>query len=160
MARYISVAETAKLVRKALKHNFPGYKFSVRSKSYSGGASVDVDWTDGPTTSDVDKVIRVFSGATFDGMIDLKSQHNSIVSHEDGTTEEVSYAADYVFAHRSLSDEAEAKVIAGIEEKYGGKFDYNRDYSGRWGSMVFQHESQEITFPAPPKKAKVAQKIA
>ncbi len=154
MARYITVAETAKLVRKALKHNFKGYKFSVRSKSYSGGASVDVDWTDGPTVSDVDKVIKRFEGASFDGMIDLKSHHDSILMSEDGTPEEVSYAADYVFSHRSFSDEAEAKIIAGIEEKYGGKFDYNRDYSGRWGSVVFHHESREVTFPVPPKRAK------
>ena len=154
MARYISVTETAKLVRKSLKHNFPAYKFSVRSKSYSGGASIDVDWTDGPTVPDVDKVIKRFEGASFDGMIDLKSHHDSVLSHEDGTTEEVSYAADYVFSHRSFSDEVEAKIIAGIEEKYGGKFDYNRDYSGRWGSVVFHHESREVTFPAPETKAK------
>ena len=158
MARHISVTETAKLVRKALKHNFPGYKFSVRSKSYSGGASIDVDWTDGPTTPDVDKVIRVFSGATFEGMVDLKSYHDSIVSHADGTAETVSYGADYVFSHRTLSPEAEAQIIAGIEEMYGGEYSDNRNYSGAgsalWGSTLVYRNSREITFPAPPKKAK------
>lgn len=156
--RSISVADTAKLVRKALKHNFPGFKFSVRSKSYSGGASIDVDWTDGPTTPDVDKIIKRFEGASFDGMIDLKSYKNSVLSHEDGTAEEVHFGADYIFSHRSFSDEAKAKIIAGIDEKYGGEFDDNRNYSGMgavlWGSSVFYRESREVSFPAPPKKAK------
>ena len=42
--KYLSCAETAKLVRTALKKNFPGVKFSVRSSVYSGGASIDVSW--------------------------------------------------------------------------------------------------------------------
>lgn len=68
----LSVAETAKLVRKDLKREFPGVKFSVRSHSYAGGASIDVDWTDGPTRNSVDAVIKRYAGARFDGMTDLK----------------------------------------------------------------------------------------
>ena len=48
--RYISLADTAKLVRAALAANFPGTKFYVRSDSYSGGASIDV-WYDGVVDS-------------------------------------------------------------------------------------------------------------
>ena len=47
--RYLTAAETAKLIRKALKASFPGVKFSVRSKSYSMGASVNVSYIDGPS---------------------------------------------------------------------------------------------------------------
>lgn len=36
---YQSCAETAKLLRQALKESFPGVKFSVRSSTYAGGAS-------------------------------------------------------------------------------------------------------------------------
>lgn len=69
--RYLSCAETAKLVRKALKREFPGVKFSVRSRVYSGGASIRVRWTDGPTESDVKAVAGVYAGGGFDGMIDM-----------------------------------------------------------------------------------------
>ena len=69
---YLSCADTAKLVRKALKREFPGVKFSVRSSNYAGGASIDVRWTDGPTSKQVDPVLNAFEGAGFDGMIDLK----------------------------------------------------------------------------------------
>lgn len=43
---YISCADTAKLIRQAIKEAFPGVKFSVRSSVYSGGASITVEWLD------------------------------------------------------------------------------------------------------------------
>ena len=39
---YLSAAETAKIIRRALTDAFPNVKFYVRSDSYSGGASIDV----------------------------------------------------------------------------------------------------------------------
>lgn len=38
----LTCAETAKLVRKELKKHFPGQKFSVRSHTYAGGASISI----------------------------------------------------------------------------------------------------------------------
>lgn len=69
---YLSVADTAKLVRVALKRNFPGTRFSVRSHSYAGGASIDVTWTDGPAVKLVEGIAGQFQGGRFDGMIDMK----------------------------------------------------------------------------------------
>ena len=66
---YLTCAETAKLVRTALRESFPGVKFSVRAKTYSGGASISVWWTDGPMRADVEAVARQFEAADFDGMI-------------------------------------------------------------------------------------------
>jgi hypothetical protein len=40
--QYVSAAQTAKLVRVALKQAFPATKFSVRTSTYAGGASVRV----------------------------------------------------------------------------------------------------------------------
>lgn len=98
MTQYISVADTAKLVRKALKANFPGIKFSVRSRSYAGGASIDVEWTDGPTSKAVDAITNQFRGADFDGMYDLKTYRQNFL---DG--EEVHFGADYIPSRRNLS---------------------------------------------------------
>lgn len=100
--RYLSVTETAKLLRASLKSAFPGVKFSVRSDKYAGGASIHVKWTDGPTEYDVDRIAQLYSGATFDGMQDLKEYHDSILVGPDGP-EVVSYGADFVFSERSYS---------------------------------------------------------
>jgi hypothetical protein len=116
--RYISVVDTAKEVRKALKESFPGQKFSVRSDSYSGGASIHVRWIDGPAKHDVERVAKEFAGATFDGMIDLKSYHAS-----EFNGEQVHWGADFVFCDRDLSDDERERVrplvVEAIERAYG-----------------------------------------
>ena len=83
-ARSLSTVETAKLIRKALRAEFPATKFSVRSSNYSGGSSIDVRWTDGPTSAEVDAVSAGFAGGGFDGSIDLHYYVTSWLS-PDGT---------------------------------------------------------------------------
>jgi hypothetical protein len=125
----ISVTATAKLLRVALKRAFPRISFSVRSKSYAGGASIDVCWTDGPCHAAVEKLTAAYNGAQFDGMIDLKTTHTSWllpdgsaqVAHDAGTVGSmgllpvvsntkphpdaklVRFRADYIFANRTVS---------------------------------------------------------
>jgi len=127
----LSCAETAKLVRGALKAAFPGQKFSVRSSTYAGGASIRVSWIDGPTQPEVDAVVKQFEGATFDGMIDLKDyKPATLLANEDGTYEERSYGADWVQTDRRYSEAVEeaAKLeIVGIVGA-GLPFDYNGRY--------------------------------
>jgi len=69
--RWLSTVETAKLIRKALKTRFPETKFSVRSKSYAGGSSISIRWSDGPTAAAVEAITDGFAGRGFDGSIDL-----------------------------------------------------------------------------------------
>jgi len=70
-SKYLTAAETAKIVRKVLKREFPEITFGVTSETYSGGASISVQWIDGPTEKQVMAHIGVFAGKGFDGMIDL-----------------------------------------------------------------------------------------
>jgi hypothetical protein len=101
--RSLTCAETAKLIRKALKADFPGTKFSVRSSTYAGGASITVGWTDGPRTEEVDGTLNLYSGATFDGMIDLKEYHDTLLMTDDGP-EYVHMGADFVHSSRDISN--------------------------------------------------------
>lgn len=110
-ARRIDVTDCAKLIRKALKRHFPGVKFSVRSDRYSGGSSVDVNWTDGPMERDVDAVVKVYQGASFDGMTDSMEYHRDLVSNEDGSFEEVRYGADFVQCQRQMSPEMRKHLV-------------------------------------------------
>lgn len=104
--RYLSCAETAKLVRKALKEAFPEIKFSVRSSTYSGGASIRVAWVDGPKSDQVEAIAKTFAGASFDGMQDLKTCNTHTL---DGQT--VRFGSDYVFCDRECSDAARANLM-------------------------------------------------
>jgi len=148
MTKYLSCAETAKLVRKALKENFPSTKFSVRSNTYAGGASIDVSWNNGPAYEQVNKIVKGFEGAGFDGMQDYKYyiRHwmlpdGSLVTassegyrndqdkpHEDA--ELISFGADYIFCRRdidlSYKVEAAQKILTdwGIEAEDMTEDDY------------------------------------
>jgi len=151
---YLSCADTAKLVRKALKDSFPSQKFSVRSHSYSGGASINVSWDDGIPSDEVNKLVKQFEGAGFDGMVDYKyycshwmmpdgsisnassegsactggySQGYSFEKpHPDA--KKVSMGADYVFAQRSISEDALKDAAKQIAELNEIEFDDMNDY--------------------------------
>lgn len=142
---YLSVAETAKLVRKALARSFPGYDFAVRSHSYAGGASIDVDYVDGPPTPVVDSVIRSYAGSGFDGMIDLAFHYESwldadgcaTIAGSPGTASSrgfyepivatapspnarlVHFGADHVFSNRTISPEGAVVLEARVTARYG-----------------------------------------
>jgi len=99
---YISSADTAKLVRKALKENFPGVKFSVTSKN-----SIRVSWVDGPTKSEVEKVAGHFHGCDFDGMQDLETSNGS------------PYLNAYIFFGRDYTKATIEAAAAKFSQKYG-----------------------------------------
>jgi hypothetical protein len=114
MIRLISTADTAKLIRSALKAAFPGTSFQVRSKSYAGGSSIDVHWTDGPTQGQVLAVTNPFEGATFDAMQDLKESRIVEVNGE-----KIRYGADYVFAKRAYSEAVRIAVMTEVAARFG-----------------------------------------
>jgi hypothetical protein len=70
-------AQAGSEIRKLLKQNFPTTKFKVTSESYSMGSSVRIEWTDGPTTSQVDELVKQFQYGHFDGMQDIYEYSNS-----------------------------------------------------------------------------------
>lgn len=113
--RYISCADTAKFVRAALKQSFPLVAFSVRSKVYSGGASITIHYIDGPTTKEVDALISQYKGASFDPMIDLKS-----AVYRNVNSERVNYGSDYIHCERSYSATFLAKIAAQVVAAWGG----------------------------------------
>lgn len=106
MEKYINVVETAKLLRKALKEAFPTIKFKVKSNSYSGGASIDVKYVDGPTYDAVNKIAKQFQGCYFDGMTDYKGY-----LYKSFQGEEVTFGANFVFVKREFSAPALAKIL-------------------------------------------------
>lgn len=145
MTRYVSAADTAKLIRAQLKAKFPGVKFSVRTSVYAGGASIDVSWTDGPTSKLVDQVVKPFAGGGFDGMIDMAYSVEAFLledgsaafaqtSGTEGSTgmvaaakafkptpgaERVRFLSDYVFTKRNCSERLVRSALLSFARKFG-----------------------------------------
>lgn len=136
--RHISLTDTAKLIRNALKNAFPLTKFSVRSKSYSGGSSIDVDYTNGEPINEVENIAKQFAGATFDGMTDCKDY---IKSEFNG--ERVHFGCDFVFVERQISDEDKLKVAHLLANYYNIEFktidSYPFNNGNNWHYLVWQY---------------------
>lgn len=112
--RHLSTTDTAKLLRTMLKATYPATKFSVCSRSYSMGSSIDVSWTDGPTKTAVDALVQPIAGADFNGMEDIKEYRGAITV--DG--EQVHSGCDFIFAQRTLSDAAWLLVATHVAAKF------------------------------------------
>jgi hypothetical protein len=117
MKKYLSCAETAKMIRSVLKESFPGVKFSVVSSTYSMGASITIKYNDGPNADAVKAAVGIFESSYFDGSIDYRGQNYTAI---DG--QEVRFGADYVFVNRYVSDAAMAQAIDALYEKFAGNF--------------------------------------
>ncbi len=125
----LSCSETAKIVRDQLKKQFPAIKFSVRSKTYSGGASISINWTDGPLADKVKAIAEKFEGASFDGMIDLKSYNDS-----EWQGKKVHFGSDYIFCNRSMTDFDTWAVLFTEMLKTKCALDYSNQYEPRFGN--------------------------
>lgn len=113
MTTKLTCSETAKLIRTALKESFNGVKFSVRSSTYAGGASVSVSWTDGPNSDQVSFVTEKFESSYFCGMTDYKGFNRHMMNGE-----RINFGADSVFNQRYYSDSTIQKSIDAVFIKY------------------------------------------
>lgn len=104
----------SKNIKRELAHVFPGHKFSVKSRVYSGGNSIDVAWVDGPTVKAVEDVVSKYEEGHFNGMEDIYEYNHSSFPDVFG-------GSKYVFANRNMSNEKEIEMA----KKYG--FDVHID---------------------------------
>lgn len=94
-----ALVTAARNLRAQLRARWPGVKFSVRTSRYSGGNSIDVSWTDGPTDEQVSAIANRYQAGHFDGMTDCYEYHRSAWTEAFG-------AARFVFTRREYSPAA------------------------------------------------------
>jgi len=94
----LTVAETASLIRRSLKEAFPDVNFLVRDQSDSGGASVSVEWLDGPNQTQVEAIAHRFRAAYFDSSIHYQGSRLAML---DGC--EIRFGTAFVRCQRSFS---------------------------------------------------------
>jgi hypothetical protein len=146
--RHTRAAQVAAKIRPALQAAYPGVIFAVKSRTYAGGDAVDVDWTDGPTTEAVDRLLYRYESGHFDAMQDCY-----IIDHD---REQVT--VHYVQTHRRFSQAVYAAQRAktchmfDIPESTNDDTDRLPDMiGGVWylGQLVY-HELHQIDMTAKP----------
>lgn len=102
-------AEAAVMIRKELKQAFPSIKFSVTSKSYVGGSSIDISWNDGPTCNSVEKITSKYKYGHFDCMDDCYEITNSRKDIPQ---------VQYIFHQRPISEGIMQEVFENLKETH------------------------------------------
>ena len=121
----MNTVERAREIRKELKIKFPGVKFSVRTKKYSGGSSISVSWTDFPTVEAVEEITNKYESIRYD----------------EYTGEILSGGNTYIHTYNTWSQEMETEIKENLIKKYGIEF-YNEHIEGydfyRYAREIYQ----------------------
>jgi len=136
-------ALTAKKIKERLTALYPRVKFSVTSDTFSMGNSVDIRWTDGPTSEAVNAITKQYRYGSFDGMTD--SYDYSGIDPALGCD-----GAKYVHCNRRTSSEYRTKIAAKADEHYGS---LNPDDPGYHGKLA---DIEKMFFAYPPAEPKQA----
>lgn len=133
-------ASAAKLIKKELSDKFPGIKFSVTSDCFSGGDSVNINYTDGPTSEEVDDIVKKYQYGSFNGMEDIYEYTNRRADIPQ---------VKYVMAQRSISSATESLIKADLIKIYGN-FDANTWFENErcWGSALVHRQFSKLSIPA------------
>lgn len=106
-------AAAAKAIRAELKAAFLTVKFSVRSESFSMGDAVRISWTDGPTSKEVEGIVKKYQYGNFNSMEDYYECSNRI----EGLPQ-----TKYVTTSREASEEIKYKIAVEIGHRDGQYF--------------------------------------
>lgn len=121
----MNTVERAREIRKELKIKFPGVKFSVRTKKYSGGSSISVSWIDFPTVAAVEEITNKYESIRYD----------------EYTGEILSGGNTYIHTYNTWSQEMETEIKENLIKKYGIEF-YNEHIEGydfyRYAREIYQ----------------------
>lgn len=138
---YYSPTETAAEIRKVLAAEFPGTKFSVKTRKYAGGSSVDVYYWDGPAYDAVKRAIGCMHGASFDGMTDSTSHHTS-----EHNGQKVRWGADYLSVYRNLTREPVEAAAAETNRLFGAEL-LTVSGSDSWGWSASANCAPGVDWP-------------
>ena len=120
----MNTVERAKEIRKELKIKFPGVKFSVRTKKYSGGSSISISWVDFPTVEAVEEITSKYESVRYD----------------EYTGEVLCGGNTFVFTNNSWSDEMKECIKENLIIKYGIKF-YNECIENSYDGFRYEKEA-------------------
>jgi hypothetical protein len=139
-------AAAAAALREELKSKFPGFKFSVTSESFSMGDAVRVSWTDGPKTSEVEKISGKYQYGHFDGMSDM---------YENTNCRDDIPQAKYVTESRHIADE----TLTQVKEQIRGLNYFDFENLDTWSQDNLPDVARRLvystSFPANYKRLKV-----
>ncbi len=145
--------ETAQLIRQALRLRFRGVKFSVRTEYASMYSGICINWADGPTQPEVERVTDRFTSRGFDGMTDSTTYHEQLV---DG--QRVSYSGS-INVRRETSDSLQGRAYARTCQRFGveprADQQFWNDYRPAEGNRTIGEETSATLYTMRPNGVRI-----
>jgi hypothetical protein len=104
MSTSLTTKESVAQVRTTLKAAFPAVKFSVTNNKGTTFTSATVSWIDGPTTQEVDEVVRKFETTKLDSYTDTRDQVPGTIGNLDAVLTCRTYSEE-------VTNEVNAKMV-------------------------------------------------
>jgi hypothetical protein len=122
----------AKAIKTELKKEYPNIKFSVSSENFSMGNAVNIRYTDGPTTKEIEAITDKYQYGHFDGMTDMYENTN----RRDDLPQ-----AKFVSVNREMSEPVKNSLIEKLSKIWQG-FNYEGyvESAGLFGYNVVYRE--------------------
>lgn len=111
-------ARAAKNLKAELKQAFPLVDFSVKSETFAGGSAVNVEWTDGCTREQVEKISAKYQQGRYDSLEEIYNYNRS--AYTEALQEHLG-GAKYVSTQRNYSEAVKAQVREAIEKSAGAE---------------------------------------
>jgi len=140
-------AQAAKELKKELTAKFPNVKFKVKSSVYSGGNSIDIDWSFGPSIKQVQELSARRQHGKFDGMTDSYTCTGAGLQVTTEGLKEVA-SAKYVSEHRNttrMEDYATRPDVLKIYAQIGEMFGYVQKSTGDWEPETWNGVAETAT---------------
>ena len=134
--KYPNQALASKNIKIELQRAFPGQSFSVRSESFSMGDAVDIRWTEGPTTKEVEDFTDKYQHSDFNGMEDI-----SECRKYGGVFRGLFGSSKFVSTNRTITEET---VVAACE-KLGLTYDKNWNYE-YWDRVELNEAVNDVSY--------------
>jgi len=113
-----TAARVAANMRTELKAKYPGVKFEIKSKSYSGGNSVTVRYTDGPAFAKVEAIVNRYESGSFNGLDDSYDYDHSAIGE---AFDAVFGRVRHTFVERSYTPDAMRSAADLVSMRYSNE---------------------------------------
>lgn len=129
MKKLSSHAHCAKLIRQELKLAYPNIKFRVTCKTYSGGDSVDIYWSNGMPEIVILKLVSKYKYGHFDGMTDMYNYDNC----NSGLPQ-----VKYIFCNREIDESIHKAIFEAWRlnhvgwENLDNMYEYSEEFMKKW----------------------------
>ncbi|MBK7657000.1 MAG: hypothetical protein IPJ18_20245 [Betaproteobacteria bacterium] len=144
-SRYMTRAQSSRLVKRILKESYPGVAFSVTTSDWT----LNIHSTDGPGRDEVEDLLGVFKSGYFDGMIDTYIHEGSDIAYAG----QIVQRFQYVCVERTWTAPVTAQIEARLEPETLAAWKRQLlGYSGGEELARVRREVVEMLHPLQPSK--------